>query len=371
MTAFRKLSAIIILSGIVLSACGSASPTPGPEATPLPASAVIAEGHIFPGKYTTLFFLAAGRVSEVNVAQGDTLRQGDVLARLENSGQAEAQVVAAQQAYDNFLRTAANDHAATWKTYMDAQEVREAAQKRWNEVNLRDIENRIEDRTEDLADRQEDLDEAKAKFESYRDRGRDDANYKSAEDDLDHTQSDYDEALKNLANTIRERDVPRASLDAALAAEAEARYQFELGLEGPNSEKLALLKSQLAAAETALSNFVITAPFDGEVMDVNLSVGDMAAPEIYAFKLADTSAWYVKTSDLTELEVVKVTVGQAVTVVPDALPDLTLTGEVVEISQASTVQSGDVLYEVRIRLDEPDERLLWGMTVEVTFEGTE
>jgi hypothetical protein len=54
--------------------------------------------------------------------------------------------------------------------------------------------------------------------------------------------------------------------------------------------------------------------------------------------------------------------------VPDALPDLTMTGKVVEISQASTVQGGDVLYEVRIRLDDPDPRLLWGMTVEVTFE---
>lgn len=361
----------LIFTGLALAGCAPATATPGVEATPLPDSAVIAEGHVFPEKYTTLVFLAAGRVGEVNVKQGDTVRQGEVLFRLDSAPQAEAQVVAAQQAYDAFVRTAGSEHAGAWQAYMNAQKTREAAQKRWNEVNLRDVENRIEDRTEDLQDRQEDLDKARAKFDSYKDRGREDANYKSAEDDLDHKQSDYDEALKNLESTIRERDVPRAALDAALSAEAEAKRQFELGLKGPNTEKLALLEAQVQAAQAALANYVVTAPFDGTLMDVGVSVGDMASPGGYALKLADTSAWYVKTSDLTELEVVKVALGQSVTVKPDALSDLTLDGTVTGISQASTLQSGDVLYEVRIKLEQPDSRLMWGMTVAVTFEAGE
>jgi HlyD family secretion protein len=359
---------ITAIAALALGACGAPKQPAAPASTPVPASGVIAEGHIVPAKYTTLSFLAQGVVTEVKVAAGDEVQQGDVLLRLDNADQAEAQVVAAQQAYDTLLRNASADHAASWQAYMDAQKAREAAQKRWNEVNLRDIENRIEDRTQDLADRQKDLEKAQKRFDEVKDRGRDDANYKAREDDLDHAQSDYDEALKDLESTMRERDVPRAALDAALAAEAEAKHQYELGLDGPNADKLGLLKAQLAAAQDLLSNYVITAPFSGVVMDLNASVGDEMSPSIYAIKLADTSDWYVETSDLTELEVVKVKPGQGASIVADALPDVTMTGRVTRINQAATVQGGDILYEVQLKLDSLDPRLLWGMTVEVTFE---
>jgi hypothetical protein len=46
-------------------------------------------------------------------------------------------------------------------------------------------------------------------------------------------------------------------------------------------------------------------------------------------------------------------------------------GTVVQISQSSFVQSGDVIYTVRIQADEVDPRLKWGMTVEVNFEPLE
>ena len=129
-----------------------------------------------------------------------------------------------------------------------------------------------------------------------------------------------------------------------------------------------MLKAQLAAAQDALSNFTLTAPFDGTVMDVNVNVGDQVGPETWAVKVADTSSWYVETSDLTELEVVKVALGQKVTFVPDALPDMEISGVVDSISQAFLAQGGDILYKVKIKLDKLDPRLLWGMTVEVTFE---
>jgi hypothetical protein len=44
-----------------------------------------------------------------------------------------------------------------------------------------------------------------------------------------------------------------------------------------------------------------------------------------------------------------------------------LTGNVVDISQVAAQQSGDIVYKVRIRLNEADPRLRWGMTMEVSF----
>jgi multidrug efflux pump subunit AcrA (membrane-fusion protein) len=97
-------------------------------------------------------------------------------------------------------------------------------------------------------------------------------------------------------------------------------------------------------------------------------VGEQVTTDTRAVSIADFSQWIVKTTDVTELEVVKLTTGQNVSLVPDALPDLTLTGSISEISQAYTQQGGDILYTVQIIVKNPDPRLKWGMTVEATFQ---
>jgi HlyD family secretion protein len=117
-----------------------------------------------------------------------------------------------------------------------------------------------------------------------------------------------------------------------------------------------------------VDNYELTAPFSGIVEDVNVEVGEWSGPESYAVALADTSAWYVDTSDLSELDVVNISVGQTVEVTADALPDVVMTGVIESISGAPKVQGGDILYTVRIRMDEVDSSLRWGMTVEVTVK---
>lgn len=368
----RSTVLFLAILSFILSACAPQQATAtAPESTPVPASDVIAEGHLIPAQDATLSFLARGGVAEVNVQIGDQVKAGDVLARLDNAAPVEAQVLELQQAYDTLLRNASADHAAAWQSYMNAQKVVETATKRWNDINLRDIEDRIEDRQQDVDDRKADLEEAQQKFDAVKDRGRDDANYKDREDELEHAQADYDEAVKDLQATIRERDVPRANLDAALAAEAEAKYQYEVGLDGPNKDKLALIKAQLAAAQSNLSNYVLTASFDGVVMDVNVAVGEQVGPETFAVKIADTSAWYVETSDLTELDVVKISLGQSAVIVADALPEVAMSGTVDSVAQAFILQSGDILYKVKLKVEDADPRVLWGMTVEVTFSASE
>jgi hypothetical protein len=44
-----------------------------------------------------------------------------------------------------------------------------------------------------------------------------------------------------------------------------------------------------------------------------------------------------------------------------------LNGIVEQIGLSYRTQGGDVLYTVKIKLNEGDERLRWGMTVELTF----
>jgi len=60
--------------------------------------------------------------------------------------------------------------------------------------------------------------------------------------------------------------------------------------------------------------------------------------------------------------------GQKVTIVADALPEVEMTGTVVKIDQLFVEKRGDITYTVRVRIDNPDPKLRWGMTVVITFE---
>jgi multidrug resistance efflux pump len=380
-----NLTLLLTALTLVISACGGQEEVPTPQPALLPVEAVIAEGHLVPNDDLTLSFTVRGKVAEILVEEGDMVREGDMLIRLADREQAEAalsaaqlELITAQQAYDEFVRTEGLGRADAWQAYMDAQVVRAEAERDWEDLNVDNIEDRIEDREADVKDAQEDLDDAQEEFDKYADLDEDNSTRKDAEDDLERAQEDYNEAVRDLEEEIRERDTVRAALDGALATEAEAKRKYELTLDGPDAEQLALLearlnnaKAQVASAENTLANYELKAPFDGVVMDLNVSVNEMVGPENWVVIVADTSQWYIETSDLTELEVVDVAVGQNVSILADALPDVEMSGVVEKISQSFKSQGGDILYTVRIRVDDVDPRMRWGMTVEVTFEPLE
>jgi multidrug resistance efflux pump len=88
-----------------------------------------------------------------------------------------------------------------------------------------------------------------------------------------------------------------------------------------------------------LNNLDLKAPFNGTVVDVNVSNGQLVGSDTWAVLVADFSEWYVDSSDLTEQEVVNISMGQKATVSPDAMPDQHLTSQVTEIADMFNVQS--------------------------------
>ena len=378
-TIFLGLSLILL---IALSACGAEeTPTPVVEES-ISLDYVIAEGHIFPVQHSWLNFAAGGRVAEILVEEGDRVRKDQILARLADSQSARAaleaaklELLSAQQDYEAFTRTADLTTAQAWQTYLQAQTLRAEAERAWEKLDIEYLEDRIDDAVIDVRDREVELDEALEEWEKYQDVNETNYARQAAEDDLEQAQEDFNEAQRDLEEAQRKIDGPRAALNAALAAEAEARREFEmLRKEGVDLDKKALLETRLAAAEAglaaarrALDHYTLKAPFSGTVTDLYLEVGQLVGPEVPAAQLADLRQFQVKTSDLTELEVVKIVEGQTVEIVPDALPDIQMFGKVERIGESFTTQAGDILYTVTISLDESDPLLRWGMTVELTF----
>jgi multidrug efflux pump subunit AcrA (membrane-fusion protein) len=383
----KTIITLTIVFALALTACANqATGTPAPAVDEVLApESVVAEGRLEPVRAANLTFQARGVVEQIYVKIGDSVKKGDELARLSNASVAEAQLAAAilelvgvQQAYDELHRNSPYDLAAARLAYMNAQEARAEAESNWEALNIDDIESRIEVAESDVLDFEEDLQDAKDEYEKYQDLDEDNPKRKIAEDDLEQAWEEYNEAVRKLEEIMRERDIVHTMLDLALSNEAEAKYKFENFGPGVMKDPLALATArldnahlQIDAAKATIANYVITAPFDGVVVDVAIEAGDQVSPENRIVSVADTSAWVVETTDVTELEVVQLSLGQNVTITADALSDVTMTGVVSEISGSSVLQGGDVIYTVRIAVEDVDPRVKWGMTVEVVFEAVE
>jgi multidrug efflux pump subunit AcrA (membrane-fusion protein) len=373
---------IILTLFLLLAACGGKPASTGSEPTPTPqAAAVIAAGHLIPNQDLYLSFLVPGHVTSVLVHKGDRVSQGQVLAQLGDSQQAQAglasaqlELTSAQQALDNLVRTANLARAQAWQAYLNAQKTRAAAQLAWDKLDQNAIQTDIDNAQADVSSRLTDLEKAQTDLAKYTNLPANNSTRKSYEDKLRTAQINYDQAVNKLVDLTNQRDSVHAALQAALGAEAEANRTYQNSLDGPNSDTLTLAQARLdnatalvAAAQLGLDNYSLKAPFDGIIEDVNISVHQLVTPDSWAFALADTSSWYVDTSDLGELDMVKIKLGQTVTVTADALPGVTMTGVIESISGAPKLQTGDILYTARIHMDKVDPSLRWGMTVEVTF----
>ncbi len=186
-----------------------------------------------------------------------------------------------------------------------------------------------------------------------------------------------------VAVAVANRDLAQAQLDLLLAgATPEQIRQAEVGVEqaqlGVEQARTAVTQAEaavtqaeaavtqaqagLAAAQNALDRMTLTAPFDGTVMGVLVDEGELTSSGIPVVALADISGWVVETTDLTELDVVALAVGDAAEVRVDAIDDEVVSGTVMEIAAVSTLTRGDVTYAVTVQLDPSDLPLRWGMT---------
>ena len=81
-----------ILAAAVLTACG-ADATPTPEADSFESDApeaIIAQGRLVPRQSVDIAFRASGQVSDVSVAEGDTVKEGETIAALDSTEQEQA-----------------------------------------------------------------------------------------------------------------------------------------------------------------------------------------------------------------------------------------------------------------------------------------
>lgn len=124
-----------------------------------------------------------------------------------------------------------------------------------------------------------------------------------------------------------------------------------------------LKKKEVSVAQlrTDLSHFIIRAPFAGTIAKVNAKVGDAVSSGTAL--LSFISFQKVAEVSLNEVDAAQVEIGDKVSLLFDAVPDLRLTGTVTELDTVGTVSQGVVTYALKISFDRDDARVKPGMSV--------
>lgn len=111
----------------------------------------------------------------------------------------------------------------------------------------------------------------------------------------------------------------------------------------------------------AYNDCFVYAPFDGVIATLTGKVGESSGSSIGTI----ITNQKVVTVSLNEVDIASLSLSQKVFLTFDAINNLKINGEVVEIDSVGTVSSGVVNYNVKIALNENDERVKAGMSANV------
>ena len=291
--------------------------------------ALTASGYIIPHSRVEVSSKTSGRVEELLVDQGDVVKAGQILARLD-----DREILAQLE---------------------QARAARLSAAARLEEALA--------------GSRPQEVDRAQAAVEEA------DANLNTARINLERAQVLMDKGV--LARQVL--DDARNAYDVAAAQVKVARKNLELTKLGPRAEQIKLARAQLTEAEasiayleTQLENTIIRAPIAGTVLERLIEKGEMVTTGFVSGRGAKSAL--VSIADLKDLEVEldinesdipRVRVGQPCAVVPESYPDRKYQARVREIAPEANRQKATI--QVKVSILDPDSYLRPETNAKVNF----
>jgi multidrug efflux pump subunit AcrA (membrane-fusion protein) len=197
--------------------------------------------------------------------------------------------------------------------------------------------------------------------------------------DIAVAQADLATARAQLVDAQRKweqvKDGPnQGDIDLLEAQISKAQREYDIYRAGPDPDDLAVAEARLAnaqaqmdAAQAALTDLELRAPFDGNVSEIFVHPSEWVNIGQPILLLADINYLQVETTDLSEIDLALLKIGDEAIVTFDALPDVVVRGIIRRIAPKAAEGAG-VNYPVTIELSEIPDQLRWGMTAFVDIE---
>lgn len=348
---FRKYRTLLIILLIVIIAASAfifvrgSGTDPASQFQTTPAergtltATIGATGTVRAMQTAVLVWQAAGTVDTVNVKVGDNIPADFVIAFLEKSSlpqsviMAEADLADAKQALEELL-SSDTELAEAVITLRDAEE---AFTKSENYLHYLQNSRRI----------------PQTSVRTYLIRTRRGFEYRTK--------------TKTFKGPAPEDWIIEAENDLALkkAELDEAQRTYDRLTEG-NTAEIAAAEARVEAAQSTLNLARVVSPFAGTVTESHTLQGDQVGAGATAFRVDNLSSLLVDVK-ISEVDINNVSIGQPVTLTFDAILGKEYHGEIVEVTQAGTVESGVVNFTVTVELTDSDASVKPGMTAAVNI----
>ena len=304
-------------------------------------SLVTASGEIKPKNYINIGANAQGEIKELLVKEGDRVRKGQLLARIENV-QPEADV----EAQKATLNSAEADSTASEAGVKSADE------------NIRTMQSMIDKDKSDLDRAKAEYDRSQALFNEHL----------LAKQDFDMRKYAYEAQLSTVKQSEMRLSQARAQREQTVAQLAASQ------------KRIAQYRAGLVRFNDILQKHNAFAPLDGVVTNLPVRVGETVVPGVQnsaastMMTIADMS---LITSEVKvdETDIVNVKLNQVVDITIDAIPNKTFKGHVIEIGNTAILRSTGVAasqsaissqeakdFKVVVALDNPPDEIRPGLS---------
>ena len=389
------LISMVTLIALALAACGGgAEETPTPVLGPSFTSLVSVTGEVVPAEWAVLSIETGGVVKNVMVEPGDEVEAGDLLVQLDTVDaelaiqEAEAQLANAQANLQQLRGQPRPVDVAAAEQQVDEAEVgvsqamaeRDRLASGAIASDIAEAEAALESADAERKAARIDYDELQDKLDSGAlddwEGQRAALQLRAARENLEAAQLRLVYARGSASPRLKEAE---AGVRAAEGQRDVAQAQLMETRAGASEEDIALAETEVDQAEVALEEARLRlercerrAPFDGTVGMVQVRQGEQVRQGDPIVTLGDLSTLRVETTDLDEIDVARVQVGQSVDVTFDAFPDRVFEGRVVRINPMAEATGGGVSYTTIIELEDLADgdasQIRWGMTAFVDIE---
>ncbi|WJI23020.1 efflux RND transporter periplasmic adaptor subunit [Thermosynechococcus sp. B0] len=200
-----------------------------------------------------------------------------------------------------------------------------------------------------------------------------------------------EERLKRNELLAAEGAIPRDTLDelkanrdSAIASLQEAQKRLQLLQRGSRTEEIrqaeaavAAAQAQVQAARAALEDTVIRAPFTGIITQKYANPGAFVTPTTTASATTSATSTSIVAiaqgleilAEVPEVDLGQVVVGQPVEIRADAYPGETFEGRVRLVAPEAVVEQNVTFFQVRVSLVTGLQKLRSGMNVDLDFLG--
>jgi len=399
LTALLALAMLAGCSGGGTDATPTADAAAAAEQAPASIGVVRATGEVVPATYTTLSFSTGGQVKSVMVEVGDTVEAGDVIAELDTADldmavlQAQAALTSAQADLEKTqagptpeqIQAAEQSLAAAQARITAAAARRDALS---SQITDADIEAARQDVIRSYQDFQaadgqlnvlKDFDPALCSQYFDKDQPCPIGAWETVYNQAEAARLNYEAAQANLQDLLDGPDPDAVAVEngriwlaSAQAQAAQARLDLLNAQPFPEAVAIAeanveKAQADLEAAQARVTQATIVAPFGGTVTQVSVNASEFIGAAQPVVQMGDLTGLRVETTDLNEVDVARVAVGDPAVVTLDALPDVSIDGQVTRIAPKASEGSG-VNYTVIIELNDIPEAVRWGMTAFVEIE---